>query len=105
MIKYMKILAFRKTIINEFAKKIADIQKRADIEYYKPHLEHYEPVPNENSHAAWLLDQVTPLKEMCQKLGIAKRVYEEAYKIYDFRNSGKDGYTLIDGKIVKAQLP
>jgi hypothetical protein len=97
----MKILVRRKTMIKEFAIKIADIQKRADEAYYKPHLKNYEPTPNENDLAAWIVDQVKPLKEMCCKLGIVKQVYVEAYKIYDFRNSGKPGYTLKDGKIVK----
>jgi hypothetical protein len=41
---------------------------------------------------------------MCQTLGIAEQVYEEAYKIYDFRNSGKEGYGLKDGKIVKTAV-
>jgi hypothetical protein len=93
----MKILVRRKTIIKEFAKKIADIQKRADEIYYRDN----PPKKNNNELAAWITDKVIPLKEMCQGLGIVKQVYEEAYKIYDFRNSGKTGYTLIDGKIVK----
>ena len=38
------------------------------------------------------LDKVTPLKYLSNKLGITKKVYEEAYKIYDFRNSGKKGF-------------
>ena len=36
---------------------------------------------------------------MCKTLGIVKQSYDEAYKIYDFRNSGKSGYGLVDGKI------
>ena len=42
-------------------------------------------------------------QEMAIKLGICEEVYQEAYKIYDFRNSGKTGYTLKDGKIVKIE--
>jgi hypothetical protein len=97
----MNILVRRKTIIKEFAKQIADIQKKADMEYYKPHLKNYKPTANENDHADWILNQIHPLKKMCQYLGIIKEVYEEAYKIYDFRNSGKRGYTLKDNKIIK----
>lgn len=97
----MFILTTRKRMIKEFAKQIAEIQQRADKEYYKPHLNNYKPVEGKNEHAAWILDQVNPLKKMCQELGIVKQVYEEAYKIYDFRNSGKTGYTLVNGKIVK----
>lgn len=97
----MRFFITRKTIIKEFAEKIADIQRRSDLEYYKPHLKDYTPVKGENEQAAWVLDQIIPLKEMCKKLGIVEKVYEEAYKIYDFRNSGKTGYTLKNGKIVK----
>ena len=94
----MKFLVTRKTIIKEFAKQIADLQQRADKEYYKPHLKNYKPVEGKNDHASWILDQVNPLKRMCQHLGIVTKVYEEAYKIYDFHNSGKVGYGLVDGK-------
>ena len=93
----MRILVRRKTIIKEFAKRVADLQKRADKAYYRDN----PPKRNKNDRASWLLDQVYSLKNMCQELGIAGQVYKEAYKIYDFRNSGKLGYTLVDGKIVK----
>lgn len=100
----MKIITTRKTIIKEFAAKLADIHRRADHEYYKPFLNNYTPEPNKNEHAAWLLDQRIPINDMCNKLGITKQVYEEAYKIYDFRNSGKKGYKLKEGKIQKVGL-
>jgi hypothetical protein len=93
----MFILTTRKRIIKEFAKQIANLQKRADEVYYKDN----PPKENENDHASWLLDQVIPLQKMCRELGISNKVYEEAYKIYDFRNSGKIGYTLMNGKIIK----
>jgi transcription initiation factor TFIIIB Brf1 subunit/transcription initiation factor TFIIB len=90
----MKLIVTRKRMIKEFATKIAELQKSADNWYYNLH---------DQGQSSWLIDQVTPLKEICQKLGIAKQVYEEAYKIYDFRNSGKAGYTLKSGRIVKEQ--
>lgn len=99
----MRFIVTRKSMVMEFAKEIADLQRRADMEYYKPHLKDYEPKEHENDSASWLLDQVYSLKQMCQRLGIAKRVYAEAKKIYDFSNSGKDGYTMRDGKIVKVE--
>ena len=46
---------------------------------------------------------MTEKKSLAQKMGIWKLVYERAVKIYDFRNSGKAGYTLMDGRIVKIQ--
>ena len=79
------------TIIKEFASKIAELQRKADEWHYLKH---------DSIHSSWLLDQTIPLKEMCQKLGIFKQVYEESYKIYDYRNSGKKGYMLKDGKII-----
>lgn len=93
----LKFLTTRKRIVREFAEEIANLQKRADEIYYKD-----TPVKfGENEHASWLLDQVNTLKDFSAKLGITKQVYNEAYKIYDFSNSGKDGYILKDGKIVK----
>ena len=79
-------------MVKEFAKQIAEIQRSADKEYYKPHLNNYKPEEGKNEHAAWILDQVNPLKRMCQHLGIVNEVYKEAYKIYDFRNSGKKDF-------------
>ena len=87
----MKFFVTRKTIIKEFAKEIARLQQDADRYYY---------IRKDKNHSSWLLDQVEELKKFATKLGISKQVYEEAYKIYDFRNSGKKGYDLIDGKIV-----
>ena len=93
----MKLLVTRKYVIRKVAQQIAFLQKRADEVYYRNN----PPKENNDVLASWILDQVQPLKDLSQKLGICKQVYEEAYKIYDFRNSGKKGYTLKDGKIVK----
>ena len=82
----------KKRLVKEFASEIADKQKWADIWYYER---------NNQDHSSWLLEQVDVLKFLASRLGICREVYEEAYKIYDFRNSGKKGYTLRDGKIVK----
>lgn len=38
----------------------------------------------------------------CKKYNMyCEEVYERAYEIYDFRNSGKSGYTLKGGEIVR----
>lgn len=84
-------------MINEIAESIASLQKRADEIYYRDN----PPKKNDNDSASWLLDQVLPLANLSVKLGICNKVYQKAYKIYDFRNSGRTGYTLRDGKIVK----
>jgi len=88
----MKFLVRRKTIIKEFAKEIADLQKRADEWFYNK---------KDKNHSSWLLDQVYELQLFARRLGIEEQVYAEAYKIYDFRNSGKKGFILKDGKIVR----
>ena len=85
----------RESVIGAFAEKIAELQRKADVWYYKDN----PPKKNKNEHASWLLDQIIPLKEMCRKMEIADEVYALAYEIYDFRNSGKSGYGLVDGKI------
>jgi len=90
-----KKLVFRKKVIDAIAFKIADLQRKADIEYYY----------NDNKErAGYLVEQVNPLKQLAIKLDICKEVYEEAYRIYDFKNSGKDGYILKNGKIIKMEL-
>lgn len=88
----MKMFVTRKTIIKEFAKEIAELQRKADIWFYEK---------NNQDHSSWLLDQVLELSDFASRLGINREVYQEAHKIYDFRNSGKTGYTLRDGKIVQ----
>ena len=82
------VLFFAFMLFISFA--FAELQKTADEWYY---------VRNNQDHSSWLLDQIIPLKEMINKMGIGNKVYIEAYKIYDFRNSGKKEYILKDGKI------
>ena len=79
----MKILVFRKTIVKAIAKEIAEYQRKADYFYY---------IRKDQEMSSFELEKVTTLKYLSNKLGITKQVYEEAYKIYDFRNSGKKGF-------------
>ena len=79
----MKILVFRKTIVKAIAKEIAEYQRKADYFYY---------IKKDKEMSSHCLDEVMPLKYLSNILGITKQVYEEAYKIYDFRNSGKKGF-------------
>lgn len=79
-------------IINIFAEELATKQRKADEWYY---------LQNNQKMSSHLLDQALAIKELAIKLGIDNEVYNKAYQIYDFRNSGKTGYTLKDGKIVK----
>jgi hypothetical protein len=81
----------RQEVINIFAQEMAKTQKKADKFYYKQ---------DNKDMAAYCTDHALVIKNLAIKLGICEEVYQEAYKIYDFRNSGKTGYTLKDGKIV-----
>jgi hypothetical protein len=79
----VNIIITRKRIVKEFANRIANLQKKADKWFY---------VSKNQEMSSYILDRVIPIKEMCEDLGIVKQVYEEAYKIYDFRNSGKSDF-------------
>lgn len=79
----MHILVTRRRMIKEFAKQIANLQKRADKYFY---------VDKNQDMSSYMLDRVIPIKHMCEDLHIVSQVYKEAYKIYDFRNSGKKDF-------------
>jgi hypothetical protein len=81
----------RQKVISIFAQELAKTQKNADKFYY----EH-----NNKDMSSYCADHASVIKNLAIKLGICEEVYQEAYKIYDFRNSGKEGYTLKNGKIV-----
>jgi len=73
-------LISKKRVINAFAKDLAYKQKKADKLYY---------LNNNQTRSSWMLDGVYHMQELMKNLGITKEVYNQAYKIYDFRNSGK----------------
>lgn len=75
----------KKELIQKFAKEMARLQKKADKYYY---------IDNNKNMADYVLIYATELKGFASKLGICEEMYQEAYKIYDFRNSGKKEYKL-----------
>lgn len=81
----MKTIEFieKKELISKFAKEMARLQKKADKYYY---------VENNKEMADYVLIYATELKEFASKLEICEEMYQEAYKIYDFRNAGHNGY-------------
>lgn len=91
----------KEMVIKAFAEKIAKYQRIADKEYYKDN----PPKKNRNNDAAYYVSMSDSLISLSKDLTILDEVLEAAYKIYDFRNSGKDGYTLVDGKIVLIEKP
>lgn len=89
---YLKNKIYLAFLTEELAQNIARLQYQADNWYYRK--------DNKNM-SEYFLHQVTPLKDIAIKNGIDCNVFKKAYKIYDFRNSGKAGYILVGGKIVK----
>ena len=79
----MKVFITKKKLVNEFAKELAYLQIRADWWYYASRAEEKD----RQNMSSKILDDVTELRCICSNLGIMK-----AYKIYDFRNSGKKGF-------------
>lgn len=73
----------RKELIEKFAKEMARLQKKADKYYY---------INKDIRMADFVLNYATEVKELASKLGVCEEMYQEAYKIYDFRQSGKRDY-------------
>jgi hypothetical protein len=67
----------RKNIIKEFARELAGLHKAADIYY------------NDSETKTWLIDKESALFDLALRLDIVDEVYEEAYKIYDFRKTAR----------------
>lgn len=82
----MKIYEFieKKELVEKFAKEMARLQKKADKYYY---------IDNNKEMADYVLIYAVELKDFASKLGICEEMYQEAYKIYNFKYSGKKGFT------------
>lgn len=74
---------FKKKLIKVFAIDLAYKQKKADYYYY---------IKKDQKMSSFMLDGVWHMKKLLSAFGITSRVYQKAYAIYDFRNSGRDGY-------------
>lgn len=84
----MRLFITKKKLIKKFAEELAYLQIRADWWYYVSQVKEEE----KQNMSSMELDAVTELRCICHDLGIIKEVYGEAYKIYDFRNSGKKDF-------------
>lgn len=84
----------KKMLIETLANELACYQKQADVAFYDC---------SDQEASTLLLEKAMVIKELTNLMEIGGDVYERAYQIYDFRNSGKEGYTLKDGKIVKVE--
>lgn len=85
----MKFFITKKKLIKELSKELAYLQINADWWYY---VYSSKDINERREMSSSNLDDVVELRTICYTLGILKEVYDEAYKIYDFRNSGKEGY-------------
>lgn len=74
----------KKRLIKEFAQEIAYMYMKADK---------YKYVHNDEEMRLYVLSKLTAVLVIANRLCITTHsVYDEAYKIYDFRNSGIKGY-------------
>jgi hypothetical protein len=90
----MKFFIAKKRMVKKLAEELAYLQIRADYWYY---CWKWEMVDKENNitkqdMASSELELVSEVRNIAHGFGILKEVYEEAYKIYDFRNSGKKDF-------------
>jgi len=76
-------LISKRKLISTFAKELAYKQRRADHWYY---------IRNNQEMSSYVLEHIEGIRNLALKLGITKEIYDMAYKIYDFRNSGKKDY-------------
>lgn len=81
-------------LIETLANELARFQKMGDVAYY---------INGSQEESSRMLDKAFVIKELSSMMGICGDVVQKAYDIYDFRNSGKEGYTLKNGKIVKIE--
>lgn len=84
----MRLFITKRKLVKKFAEELAYLQIRADWWYYVSNCKDEEK-QDMSSH---MLDGVTELRCICHELGILKEVYNKAYEIYDFRNSGKKDF-------------
>lgn len=89
----MRLFITKKKLIKKMAEELAYLQIRADWWYYCSRSETLsDGSTTKQDMSSHMLDKVTELRCICVELGIIKEVYNEAYKIYDFRNSGKKDF-------------
>ena len=95
----MKLFISRKKLIKTLAEELAYLQIRADWWYYcfaggkEPDyiIDKNEGITIQDMSSG-ALDLVTEVRAIAVRFNIVKEVYEEAYKIYDFRNSDKKDF-------------
>lgn len=92
----LRLFITKKKLVKKFAEELAYLQIRADWWFYVANGDKEENQNMSNSQ----LEGVTELRCICHDLGILNEVYDEACKIYDFRNSGKKNH-VADVELIK----
>lgn len=90
----MRLFITKKKLIKTLAEELAYLQIRADWWYYcfSGDIVDKESNITKQDMSSSKLDLVAEVKTIAMRFDILPKVYEEAYKIYDFRNSGKKDF-------------
>ena len=88
----MKFFITKKKLIKKLAEELAYLQIRADWWYYCFSGERVDKTTTKQDMSSSMLDLVAEVRAIASEFGILAEVYQEAYKIYDFRNSGKKDF-------------
>ena len=95
----MKFFITKKKLIKIMAKELAYLQIRADWWYYcfgggkdPDYVLDKDSGITIQDMSSRQLDSVDEVRAIATELGIWPEVHKEAIRIYDFRNSGKDGF-------------
>ena len=76
-----------------FIKKDFIIKELAEeYAYLEAASSYFNYIRNDNNMGSYMLDHVGELTNVILRLGIAKEVYDEAIKIYNFENDGREDY-------------
>lgn len=82
----MRFFITKKKLVKKLAEELAYLQVRADWWYYVYNGKDKQEMSSKQ------LDAITEVRCVCIELGILQDVYKEAYKIYNFKNSGKKDF-------------
>lgn len=90
----MNVLKFveRDEIVRRFAEEMARLQAKCDKYYY---------IDKDMELCNYIQAKIDFLKDFSIKLEICAEMYEKAYQIYDFRNSGKSDYVPSEEQLEK----
>ena len=80
-------------MITTYIKKDHIVQELAEeYAYLEAAASHHKYINNNQEMSTYMLEHVSELTNVILRLGIAKEVYDEAIKIYNFENDGKEEY-------------